>query len=113
MDVGTYVKRAKEVVNREVDFPSGYSIVWSGQFEYMEKARKTLNVIIPATLLVIFVLLFIHFHNIIEATIVMASLPFALVGGIWLLYILGITTFRWRWWWASSPWPGSPRKPAW
>jgi Cu(I)/Ag(I) efflux system membrane protein CusA/SilA len=89
VDVGAYVKRAKEIVTREVDFPSGYSIVWSGQFEYMEKARKTLNVIVPATLLVIFVLLYIHFHNIIEATIVMASLPFALVGGIWLLYFLG------------------------
>jgi Cu(I)/Ag(I) efflux system membrane protein CusA/SilA len=88
VDVGTYVKRAREIVNQEVDFPSGYSIVWSGQFEYMEKARKTLNVIIPTTLLVIFVLLFIHFHNIVEATIVMASLPFALVGGIWLLYLL-------------------------
>ncbi len=89
VDVGAYVERAKEIVTREVDFPSGYSIVWSGQFEYMEKARKTLNVIVPATLLVIFVLLYIHFHNIIEATIVMASLPFALVGGIWLLYFLG------------------------
>jgi Cu(I)/Ag(I) efflux system membrane protein CusA/SilA len=89
VDVGTFVKRAMEVVNREVDIPPGYSMVWSGQFEYMERARKTLNIIIPATLVVIFILLYIHFNSIIEAVIVMASLPFALVGGIWLLYFLG------------------------
>ncbi len=88
VDVGTYVKTAKEVLNREVKIPAGYSIVWSGQYEYMEKARKTLNIIIPATLAVIFILLYLHFRSITEAAIVMASLPFALVGGIWLLYIL-------------------------
>jgi len=64
-------------------------MVWSGQFEYMEKARKTLNVIVPATLMVIFLLLYLHFRNVTEATIVMASLPFALVGGVWLIYLLG------------------------
>ena len=63
-------------------------MVWSGQYEYMEKARKTLNVIVPATLLIIFILLYMHFSNISEALIVMATLPFALVGGIWLLFIL-------------------------
>jgi Cu(I)/Ag(I) efflux system membrane protein CusA/SilA len=89
VDVGTFVKRAMEVVDREVAIPLGYSMVWSGQFEYMEKAKKTLNIIIPATLVVIFILLYIHFNSIIEAAIVMASLPFALVGGIWLLYFLG------------------------
>lgn len=88
IDVGTYVKNAKEVLYREVDIPTGYSIVWSGQFEYMERARKTLNVIVPVTLVLIFILLYVHFHSIIEATIVMASLPFALVGGVWLLYLL-------------------------
>ena len=88
VDVGSYVKKAKEVVDREIDLPTGYSIVWSGQYEYMEKARKTLSVIVPVTLLLIFILLFIHFHNIVEAVIVMASLPFALVGGIWLIYLL-------------------------
>jgi Cu(I)/Ag(I) efflux system membrane protein CusA/SilA len=80
---------AKQVVDREVDLPTGYSMVWSGQFEYMEKARKTLNVIVPVTLMVIFLLLYLHFRNVIEATIVMASLPFALVGGVWLIYLLG------------------------
>jgi copper/silver efflux system protein len=88
IDVGTYVKQARVVVDREVPLPIGYSMVWSGQFEYMEKARKRLNVIVPVTLMVIFVLLYIHFHNITEAAIVMASLPFALVGGVWLLYLL-------------------------
>ncbi|MDX9788734.1 MAG: efflux RND transporter permease subunit [Desulfobacterales bacterium] len=89
VDVGSYVKRAKAVVDREIQLPTGYSMVWSGQYEYMEKARKTLNIIVPVTLVVIFILLYIHFQNITEAALVMASLPFALVGGVWLLYLLG------------------------
>ncbi|MBW2049771.1 MAG: efflux RND transporter permease subunit [Deltaproteobacteria bacterium] len=89
VDVGTYVERAKKIVAREVKLPTGYSVVWSGQYEYMQKARKTLNLVVPLTLVIIFVLLYIHFHNFGEALIVMASLPFALVGGIWLLYLLG------------------------
>jgi len=83
------VKQARKMVDENIELPSGYSLVWSGQYEYMEKARKTLNVIVPATLLVIFILLFIHFNNIIEVLIVMASLPFALLGGFWLIYLLG------------------------
>ena len=89
VDVGSYVKRAKEAVSREVDLPTGYSIIWSGQYEYMEKARRTLNIIVPVTIVVIFILLYIHFQNIAEASIVMATLPFALVGGVWLLFLLG------------------------
>ncbi|MBC8438953.1 MAG: efflux RND transporter permease subunit [Deltaproteobacteria bacterium] len=88
VDVGTYVKGAKKLIDEKITLPAGYSIIWSGQYEYMEKARKTLNVIIPVTLLVIFILLYIHFSNIIEVIIVMASLPFALLGGIWLIYLL-------------------------
>jgi len=88
VDVGSYVNKAKEIVDQQVDFPSGYSIVWSGQYEYMEKARKTLNLIVPITVLVIFILLYIHFKSIVESAIVMATLPFALIGGIWLLFIL-------------------------
>ncbi len=88
VDVGSYVKKAQEIVNRSIDLPAGYSMVWSGQYEYMEKARRTLNVIVPVTLVLIFILLYIHFHNIAESVIVMASLPFALVGGVWLLYLL-------------------------
>ena len=89
IDVGTYVKKAQAAVDKAVALPPGYSMIWSGQYEYMQKARRTLNIIVPATLLVIFVLLYIHFKNMTEAIIVMASLPFALIGGIWLLYILG------------------------
>ena len=88
VDVGTYVENAKRIVSREVELPTGYSLIWSGQYEYMEKARKTLNLVVPLTLVIIFVLLYIHFHNFGEALIVMASLPFALVGGVWLLYLL-------------------------
>lgn len=88
VDVGTYVKHAKSVVDREVDLPTGYSIVWSGQYEYMQKARQTLNVIVPVTIAVIFILLYVHFQSVTESVIVMASLPFALIGGIWLLYLL-------------------------
>ena len=88
VDVGTYVKNAKQIVRDRIDLPSGYSIVWSGQYEYMEQARKTFNLVVPATLAVIFILLYIHFKNPTEAAIVMASLPFAVVGGVWLLYLL-------------------------
>jgi copper/silver efflux system protein len=89
MDLGTYVSQAKTLVDEQIVLPTGYSLVWSGQFEYMEKARKTLNIIIPATLMVIFILLYMHFHNISEVAIVMVSLPFSLVGGFWLIYLLG------------------------
>ena len=81
VDVGTYVENARDIVSREVKLPTGYSLVWSGQYEYMEKARKTLNLVVPLTLVIIFVLLYIHFQSFSEAFIVMASLPFALVGG--------------------------------
>ncbi|PLX39743.1 MAG: AcrB/AcrD/AcrF family protein [Deltaproteobacteria bacterium] len=89
VDVGSYVKDAKMVLEHELDVPPGYSIVWSGQYEYMERARATLDIIVPLTLAMIFILLFVHFGSVMEAGIVMASLPFALVGGVWLLYILG------------------------
>ncbi|HKL01967.1 MAG TPA: efflux RND transporter permease subunit, partial [Desulfotignum sp.] len=89
MDLGTYVKQARQLVDENIDLPSGYSLVWSGQYEYMEKARKTLSIIIPATLMVIFILLYIHFGNLTEVVIVMASLPFSLIGGFWLIYLLG------------------------
>jgi Cu(I)/Ag(I) efflux system membrane protein CusA/SilA len=88
IDVGTYVKNAKEVIEKEVDFPEGYSIVWSGQYEYMERAQKRLQIVIPITLVIIFLLLYFNFKNIQESIIVMLSLPFSLVGGIWFLYLL-------------------------
>ena len=88
VDIGTYVKGARGWVDTHIKLPPGYSLVWSGQYEYMEKARKTLNLIIPATLILIFVLLYIHFGNFTEVIIVMAGIPFALVGGFWLIYLL-------------------------
>ncbi len=91
-DIGGFVKLLQEAVNSEVILPASYSIVWSGQFEYMERAAKRLQLVIPITLLVIFFLLYLHFGNISESLVVMGTLPFALVGGIWLMYILGFNT---------------------
>jgi len=89
IDVGSYVANAKKIVDEQVKFPEGYSIVWSGQYEYMQRARQRLRIVIPITLLIIFLLLYFNFKNIQESLIVMLSLPFSLVGGIWFLYILG------------------------
>jgi copper/silver efflux system protein len=88
-DVGGYVKAAKEVVRENVTLPPGVSIVWSGQFEYMERARKRLGIVVPFTLAIIFLLLYMHFRNVSESLIVMLSLPFALVGGVWLMFFAG------------------------
>lgn len=88
IDVGTYVGRAKTAVAEQVSFPPGYSVVWSGQYEYMQEAAARLRLLIPAAIGVIFVLLYLHFGNAVESSIVMLSLPFALVGGIWLLWLL-------------------------
>ncbi len=88
IDVGTYVKNAKELLDKEFELPQGYSIMWSGQYEYMERAAKRLRVVIPVTLVIIFMLLFFNFKNVQESLIVMLSLPFSLIGGIWYLYIL-------------------------
>ncbi len=92
IDVGTYVKKAKQVVAEEVKLPPGYNLVWSGQYEYMQAAAKRLRVVIPFTIVLIFLLLFFHFKDIPNSLIVMLSLPFALVGGIWLLYLFGFNT---------------------
>ena len=89
IDVGTYVKMAKQVVDTTVEFPSGYSIVWSGQYEYMKRASERLRLVIPVTLMIIFLLLYFNFKNITESLIIMLSLPFALVGGIWLMWLSG------------------------
>ncbi len=89
IDVGTYVKNAREAVNKNIDFPEGYNIVWSGQYEYMERAQKRLNLVVPITLVVIFLLLYFNFKNFSESLLVMLSLPFALVGGVWFMYFLG------------------------
>jgi copper/silver efflux system protein len=87
-DIGGYVARAKEAV-KTVNTPPGYSIAWSGQFEYMERAAKRLQIVIPFTLLIIFLLLYFNFRNVSEPLVVMLSIPFALIGGLWLIYWLG------------------------
>ena len=86
-DIGGYVAKAKRVLEEQVTVPSGYTITWSGQFEYMERAAERLSIVAPATLLIIFLLLYFNFRNITEPLVVMMSIPFGLVGGIWLIYI--------------------------
>ena len=87
-DIGGYVARAQREVARQVKLPTGYTVVWSGQYEYMQEASKKLAMVIPATLAIIFLLLYFNFGNAGEALIVMLSLPFALVGGLWLTWLL-------------------------
>jgi copper/silver efflux system protein len=91
-DIGSYVRDAQRMVERMVTLPQGYSIVWSGQYEYMERARERMKLVIPATLALIFLLLYFNFRSVGETVIVMLSLPFALVGGIWFIWLLG---FNW------------------
>ena len=88
IDVGTYVQRAQQAVLEQVKLPAGYSLVWSGQYEYMVRAQERMWVVVPVTLAIIFLLLFQNFRNVTESLIVMLSLPFALVGGVWLMYLL-------------------------
>jgi len=89
IDVGSYVKTAQQVVNERVDFPTGYSIVWSGQYEYMQRAAERLQMVVPVTLVIIFLLLYFNFRNVGESLIIMLSLPFALIGGVWLMWLSG------------------------
>ena len=88
-DIGSYVAEARQAVNDKVKFTPGTYITWSGQFEYMERAIAKLKVVVPLTLLIIFLLLYLNFRRITETLIVMLSVPFALVGGIWLMWLLG------------------------
>ncbi|HMT80861.1 MAG TPA: CusA/CzcA family heavy metal efflux RND transporter [Azonexus sp.] len=88
-DIGSYVAEAREAVNKSVKFTPGTYVTWSGQFEYMERATAKLKVVVPITLLIIFLLLYLNFRRITETLIVMLSVPFALVGGIWLMWLLG------------------------
>jgi Cu(I)/Ag(I) efflux system membrane protein CusA/SilA len=88
-DVGSYVQDAQAKVREEVELPAGYSITWSGQYEYMLRAQGKLAQVVPFTLIIIFVLLYLTFRRATEAWLVMLSLPFALVGGFWLIYVLG------------------------
>ncbi len=88
-DIGGYVSDAQKAVQEQVKFPPGYYATWSGQFEYMERAKAKLAYVVPFTLLIIFVLLYLNFRRLTETVIVMLSVPFALVGGVWLMWLLG------------------------
>ncbi|MBF80779.1 MULTISPECIES: efflux RND transporter permease subunit [Idiomarina] len=88
VDVGTYVEKAMKVVDQEIELPAGYSVTWSGQYEYMERAKEKLTYVIPLTLAIIIVLLYMNFRNATEIAIILGTLPLALVGSIWLMYLL-------------------------
>ncbi|MDP2179899.1 efflux RND transporter permease subunit [Methylicorpusculum sp.] len=87
-DIASYVHDAKLAVEKAVQLPTGYYITWSGQFEYMERAVERLKIVVPLTMLIIFILLYLNFGRMTETLIVMLSVPFALVGGVWLLWAL-------------------------
>jgi Cu(I)/Ag(I) efflux system membrane protein CusA/SilA len=87
-DVGSYVLEARRVLGDQLDLPPGYSLDWSGQYEYMQRAKQRLQLVAPITLAVIVLLLFINFRNMAEVLIILGTLPMALIGGIWLLYLL-------------------------
>jgi Cu(I)/Ag(I) efflux system membrane protein CusA/SilA len=89
IDVGTYVQKAKEALAAHLKMPAGYSLLWSGQFEYMEAAAKRLKIIIPITLVLVFLLLYLNTQSLIKVGIIMLAVPFSLLGAIWLLYFLG------------------------
>jgi Cu(I)/Ag(I) efflux system membrane protein CusA/SilA len=88
-DIGGYVAEAQKAVSEQVKFPAGYYATWSGQFEYMERAKQKLKVVVPLTLAIIFLLLYLNFRRLTETLIVMLSVPFSMVGGIWLIWLLG------------------------
>ncbi len=89
IDVGTYIKKAKEALAARLKIPPGYTMIWSGQFEYMERARERLIVIIPITLVLVFILIYLNTGSLMKVAIVMLAVPFSLVGAVWLIYLLG------------------------
>ena len=89
VDVGSYVERAKAAVAAQLELPTGYSIAWSGQYEYMQRAKERLSYVVPLTLAIIVVLLYLNFRRFTETAIVLLSIPFALIGGIALVWLLG------------------------
>jgi Cu(I)/Ag(I) efflux system membrane protein CusA/SilA len=91
-DLGSYVRAAQKMVSEMVTLPAGYTLTWSGQYEYMQRAKARLEVVVPATLVIIFLLLYLNFGRIGETLVVMASLPFSLVGGVLIMALLG---FNW------------------
>ncbi|KZY93102.1 hypothetical protein A3743_06240 [Oleiphilus sp. HI0072] len=87
-DLGSYVKEAQQIVSEQVEIPAGYSIAWSGQYEYMQRAEERLRAVVPLTLAIIMLLLYMSFRNFLEVLIIMGTVPFSLIGGLWLMYWL-------------------------
>jgi Cu(I)/Ag(I) efflux system membrane protein CusA/SilA len=88
-DVGSYVANAAQLLSKELDLPSGYSLNWAGQYEYMQRAKEKLTYVLPLTLAIIVILLYLNFRSFVEVAIIIGTLPLALIGGIWLLYVEG------------------------
>jgi len=99
IDVGSWVERAKRVVADEIDLPAGYTIFWSGQYEYMQRAKARLLLIVPITLFLVFLILYINTKSLIKTAIVLLAVPFSAVGAVWLLYFLGYN-------WSIAVWVG-------
>jgi Cu(I)/Ag(I) efflux system membrane protein CusA/SilA len=89
IDLGSYVAAAQIAVNEQLDLPAGYSIAWSGQYEYMLRAQEKLSYVLPLTLMIIIILLYLNFKNIAEVAMIMGTLPLAMIGSIWLIYLEG------------------------
>ena len=89
VDVGGYVQNAMAVVKKQIELPAGYSLVWSGQYEYMLRAKQKLTYVVPLTLAIIIILLYMNFRSFFEVAIIMGTLPLAMIGSIWLMYLLG------------------------
>lgn len=88
-DLGTYVENAKRAVAEQLDLPAGYSLAWSGQYEYMERAKERLSIVVPITIAIIMLLLYLSFRRVGEVMVIMLTLPLAMVGGVWLMHYLG------------------------
>jgi Cu(I)/Ag(I) efflux system membrane protein CusA/SilA len=88
IDLGTYIKKAKEAIQAHLKIPPGYNLIWSGQFEYMERARERLQLVIPITLVLVIMLLYLSTQSLVKVCIILLAIPFSLIGAIWLLYLL-------------------------
>ncbi|MBU2966022.1 efflux RND transporter permease subunit [Amphritea sp. 2_MG-2023] len=89
VDIGRYVANAQQVVADQLILPAGYSVAWAGQYEYMQRAKEKLTYVVPLTLSIIVFLLFLNFRNVVEVSIIMGTLPLAMVGSVWLMYLEG------------------------
>ncbi len=91
-DIGSYIKNAQKIVNEKISLPTGYSLIWSGEFEYMQRMQKRLMIVIPLTLFIIMMILFLNTKSLTKTAIILLAVPFSLVGAIWLLFFLGYNT---------------------